>query len=87
MKIIKDKLLLFYYRLMRRYGWAQVVEDNAGPHAFYYNVQLWELLKIARMEWPSNSPDLNAIKPTWFWIKRETTKHSPITSTEKLKAA
>ena len=41
-----------------------VVEDNAGPYASYYNVTLWELLKVARIEWPSNSPDLNAIEPT-----------------------
>ena len=63
MKIIKDKLLPFYYRLMRRYGWAKVVEDNAGPHASYHNVQLWELLEIARMEWSFNSSDLNAMNP------------------------
>jgi len=28
---------------------------------------------------------LNAIKPTWFWMKRQTTKKGPITSNEKLK--
>jgi hypothetical protein len=52
-KIIKRKLIPFYNRLMRRYGFAVVVEDNAGSHPSHYNVQLWELLEIARMEWPS----------------------------------
>jgi hypothetical protein len=35
--------------------------------------------------WPGNSPDLNAIEPTWFWMKRETTKKGPITSEAKLR--
>jgi transposase len=29
-----------------------------------------------RLIWPSNSPDLNAIEPCWFWMKRQTTKYS-----------
>lgn len=33
---------------------------------------------IAKLNWPANSPDFNAIKPTWFWMKRETTKNGPI---------
>ena len=87
MKIIKGKLIPFYNRLMRRYGFAVVVEDNTSSHASYYNMQLWELLEIARMEQLSNSPDLNTIEPTWFWMKRETTKRGLISSTEELKAA
>ena len=28
-----------------------------------------------KMIWLSKSPNPNAIEPTWFWIKRQTTKH------------
>ena len=42
---------------------------------------------MLRLFWPGNSPDLNAIEPTWFWMKRETTKKGPITSNEQLKEA
>ena len=40
-----------------------------------------------RLLWPSNSPDLNMIEPCWFWMKRHTTKHGPITSQDQLKEA
>ena len=46
-----------------------------------------KLEDIERLLWPGNSPDLNAIEPAWFWMKRETTKKGAITSNEKLKAA
>jgi hypothetical protein len=37
------------------------------------------------MLWPANSPDLNAIEPTWFWMKRETTKHGTATGIAQMK--
>jgi hypothetical protein len=40
-----------------------------------------------RLLWPGNSPDLNIIEPTWFWMKRETTKNGEFTSEKKLKKA
>ena len=36
---------------------------------------------------PLNSPDLNAIEPTWFWIKRETIKRGLIISEKVLREA
>jgi transposase len=42
---------------------------------------------IERLLWPGNPPDLNAIEPCWFWMKRETTKKGPITSEKELKEA
>ncbi|KAI9882875.1 MAG: hypothetical protein M1823_005373 [Watsoniomyces obsoletus] len=32
------------------------------------------------MLWPGNSPDLNAIEPTWFHLKKGTTRQGPPTS-------
>jgi len=35
--------------------------------------------------WPANSPDLNAIEPCWFWMKRQTTKGGVASSEKQLK--
>ena len=37
------------------------------------------------MLWLSNSPDLNTIKPIWFYIKKETTKRGPTGNRKKLR--
>ena len=37
------------------------------------------------MIWLSNSFDLNAIEPTWFYIKKEATKRRPTSNREKLR--
>ena len=29
---------------------------------------------MEHLDWPGNSPDLNAIEPCWPWMKRMTTK-------------
>ena len=40
---------------------------------------VYELYNVMRLLWPGNSPDLNAAKPAWFWLKRRTTAlDSPI---------
>jgi hypothetical protein len=36
------------------------------------------------MEWCLNSPNINAIKPMWFWIKKETMKRGASTNRKKL---
>jgi len=38
-----------------------------------------------KMLWPANSPDLNAIEPCWFWMKRQTTKGGVVSSEKQLK--
>ena len=62
-----------------------VQEDNAPAHASHYQQEVYLFQEIQRLLWPGNSPDLNAIEPTWFWMKRETTKKGPVTSNKKLK--
>jgi hypothetical protein len=37
------------------------------------------------MLWPSNLPDLNTIKPIWFYIKKETIKQGSIGNRKKLR--
>ena len=44
------------------------------------------MYEIERLIWYTNSPDLNAIEPAWFWIKRATTKKGALKSrTEALR--
>ena len=43
---------------------------------------MWQIIK---MLWPSNSPDLNAIKLIWFWMKKETTKRGATSNRKKLR--
>ena len=50
-------------------------------------MDFWDLQMIAKLDWPANSPDFNAIEPTWFWMKRETTKNGPIDSNVGLRNA
>jgi hypothetical protein len=86
-KILKPLLLPFAKRLKEKLGWVIVQEDGAPAHSSKYQEEVFELWEICKLLWPGNSPDLNAIEPTWFWMKRETTKKGPITSNAELKAA
>jgi hypothetical protein len=63
-----------------------VMEDGAGPHKNRYSAEVYTTESIKKLDWPANSPDLNAIKPCWMWIKRETTRKGPINSKAKLTA-
>ena len=49
------------------------MEDNAPPHVHFYQREIYDFHKVNRILWPGNAPDLNAIEPTWYWLKRRTT--------------
>ena len=87
MKVLKPLLLPFAKKLLQKFEKVKVQEDNARPHASIYNQKVFQIEEIQRLLWPRNSPDLNAIEPTWFQIKREITKKEAITSNEQLKEA
>jgi transposase len=86
-KILIAKLLPFAKECLKERPGTIVQEDNAPAHASRYQQEVYDLWEIQKMFWPSNSPDLNAIEPTWFWMKRETTKRGPITSEKVLREA
>jgi hypothetical protein len=64
-----------------------VIEDRASSYKSAYSDELYISWEVVRMLWPANSPDLNIIKPCWFYIKIETTKKGAIYLDEELRAA
>ena len=52
-----------------------MLEDGATPHVSPHNLALFGEYGLERLDWPGNSPDLNAIEP---WMKRVTTKSGPL---------
>ena len=49
-----------------------IQEDNATPHAHVNTRKIYVMVNVERLLWPVNSPDLNAIEPAWWWMKRTT---------------
>ena len=87
-KVILEPLLLpFAKECLHERPSTLVQEDGAPSHASRYQQEVFDIWEISRLLWPPNSPDLNMIEPCWFWMKRHTTKHGPITSRAQLKEA
>ena len=71
-EVLIPKLLPFARKCGKEF---LVQEDNAPAHAHRANVMLMSVMEIQRLLWCPNSPDLNMIEPTWFYLKRQTTKN------------
>jgi transposase len=85
--ILKPLLLPFAKECLKKRPGTLVQEDGAPSHSSRYQQEVFDIWEISRLLWPPNSPDLNMIEPCWFWMKRQTTKHSAITSRAQLKEA
>jgi hypothetical protein len=84
-KVLKPKLIPFALECEKDKPGMWIQEDNAPSHNNRYSTKVFDFYKVLRLLWPGNSPDLNAIEPTWFWMKRETIKKGPLTFIKKLK--
>lgn len=70
-EVILPRFLPFMKKLRKKYGPIHIVqEDNASAHISSWNRQIWEKAGFTVVDWPANSPDLNAIEPPWFMIKQ-----------------
>lgn len=72
--IMLPKLIPFAKECMKERPGTVVQEDKAHAHNHYVQRYVYSQHDVAQLLWCGNSPDLNAIEPCWFWMKRETTK-------------
>jgi transposase len=85
--ILLPKLLPFAQECAIERPGTLVQEDKAPAHNHYIQQRVFDTAQVQRLLWCPNSPDLNAIEPTWPWMKRRTTrKGAPKTRQEAFSA-
>ena len=72
--VLLPKLLPFAQECLKDRPNTIVQEDKAPTHIHSVQATVYEAQHVERLLWCGNSPDLNAIEPAWFWMKRMTTK-------------
>ena len=51
-----------------------ILEDSAPAHCYQIQQHVYKAEDVQKiLDWPGNSPDLNAIEPCWAWMKKRTT--------------
>jgi hypothetical protein len=83
--ILEKKLIPFAKECQKDRPKTIIQDDNASAHRHWYHEHMFDIWKVEKLLWPPNSPDLNAIEPPWFYMKKETTKHGKATSQAQLK--
>ena len=88
-EILVDKVIPFYQRVKDEWLRGEepyFMDDGAPSHIHSENTKLLKLKEIQTLFWPGNSPDLNAIEPAWFWLKRTISrKGAPRTGSDAAK--
>jgi len=85
--ILLPKLIPFAKKCQEERPDTLVQEDNASPHAHRHQNTVYAIYNITRLLWPGNSPELNAIEPAWFWLKRRTTAQGAPQNRKMMKKA
>ena len=70
--VILLKLLILFAKIYSPE--ALVQEDKAPSYTSKHQNQIFLDANVLRLMWCGNSPDLNAIEPCWWWMKRRTTR-------------
>ncbi len=69
-EVLIPRFIPFMEQLKQEFGAKHIVqEDNCSSHVSRWNRELWEKAGFEVLEWPANSPDLNAIEPPWARMK------------------
>jgi len=84
-----DVLKEYYHPTIKYYGMdcktAILQQDNASSHTSAMTKRFLEKAKIAVLDWPVRSPDLNIIEHVWAYIKRRLDEYDvPPRSMEEL---
>jgi hypothetical protein len=70
LEVVKKHFIPFYRRMRRKYSPDVIVqEDNASWHKAKLVTNCFGKLKIKRLRWPPQSPDLSPIENLWKQIK------------------
>jgi hypothetical protein len=73
-EVLIPKLIPFAQDCQRERPNTMVLEDHAPAHIHHSQQRVYDFYQVQRLlDWPGNSPDLNAIEPCWPFLKRRTT--------------
>jgi len=64
----------------------RLIQDGAGPHRSNVVKRYIEENEINKINFPSNSPNLNCIEKIWFMLKHEVDKYRPRTGKDPVYA-
>lgn len=65
------------YKTIVDFGLVHLLKDLAGPDIYHYLGKLRDEEGVAQEEWPSSSPDFNAIESVWTYMKDRVAGYSP----------
>ncbi|CBF83503.1 uncharacterized protein ANIA_03048 [Aspergillus nidulans FGSC A4] len=72
--VLKPLLIPFAKECMIERPNTIVLEDSVPAHCHRIQQHVYKAEDVQKiLDWPGNSPDLNAIEPCWAWMKKRTT--------------